>query len=203
MNNLFLVSYVLLWLLVVLEAAMILLIYRQIGLVYLGGRGRANLGGIDPGKPAPDIELTEPGHTSVSFSWALRGLEATVAIFALPGCPMCQEISDSLLPLLERWRERFAFIWIEHEIPGQPTLRESVMGLDHVPYRVANSAVFEQLDVRASPFVYVIRADSIVLTRALVNGVEEIDDLITSVFGEDGGMRPVTRKSLIFSGERG
>jgi len=89
MSVFFTLSYVGLWLLVALLAVLMTLMYRQIGLIYLGGRGRADLGGIEIGRPMPSIPVIS-GEYEVTVDWsaAARGRRGTIAFFALAELPL-------------------------------------------------------------------------------------------------------------------
>jgi hypothetical protein len=175
MSRLFLISYTVLWLLVVSEAVLLLLIYRQVGLALLGGRARVGLGGLPVGAQAPPIEVAVGSHREAIRWTGGGGRHGWVVIFALPGCPMCLDISEGLSSFIQRRKSDFRILWLEREMRGiLPLLPPHD---DDWISATCDEGPFESFDVRAAPFVFVIGEDGKVLARDLVGDLKALEQL--------------------------
>lgn len=72
MTPLFWLSYAILWLFAVILVFLVLLLYRQFGLQYMGPRRRLELGGLDVNTVAPPVTIAGAnGAASGILSWEL------------------------------------------------------------------------------------------------------------------------------------
>jgi hypothetical protein len=183
-GELFWISYVLLWLMTGGLGVFVVLIYRQVGLVYLGNRTAIEMGGVPIGREAPPLSVVINSQNA-TLSWE-TARDGTVAIFSLPVCPMCAEIAAGLPLLAERWSSTFDFVWIDRT---SEETRPSRFASD-VPWTVSegDQTAFALMDVRASPYVYVVDGDGIVLARSLVNTIEHVEELLALVESKDKGL---------------
>lgn len=192
MSSVFLISYVLLWCVALLEGMLLVLVYRQVGLYLLGGRGRAELGGIPEGAKAPPIDV-RVGQSKRLLTWTECDRDAWLVLFTLSGCPMCDELASRLPDLGRQWGNRFKLVWLEHEMPGvDPRLPP---GLEPWISATADRSAYEAFDVRAAPFAYIIRRDGLVTTRRLVNDLEDLHRILEAVASPPDGEARVLAES--------
>ena len=59
MEGIWLVSFIALWIIVILEGVLIVLLYRQLGVLYLGSASGVSRDGLAVGSPAPDFQLPD------------------------------------------------------------------------------------------------------------------------------------------------
>jgi len=77
-------------------------------------------------------------------------------------------------------------VWVDRRDP-----HGDVIELDRAGWAAtAELEVFDRLDVRASPFVYVVSPSGFVLNRGLVNCIEEVGLMIDECRTADGGLSP-------------
>jgi methylamine dehydrogenase accessory protein MauD len=96
------VSYVVLWLLVVVLCAVVVALARPIGTLHLrlGPRGALEIDDEGPalGEPAPAAPVTEPDGRRVD---AAEPGAARLLLFVSPGCRVCEQVLPGLQPVAE------------------------------------------------------------------------------------------------------
>lgn len=175
-RNVFAISYGVLWLVVLANTLLLVLLYRQVGLVYLGGRGRANLGGVAAGHPAPAFTTETLAGGPEVVAWSNTQKPRWLLLFALPSCPICEELVPDFATLERELSESYEFRWVERRAMSETAESNTGRGLDS--FRLTESTTFERLDIRASPFAYIVGNDGIVLERGLINSIAEMRDMI-------------------------
>jgi methylamine dehydrogenase accessory protein MauD len=167
MEGIWLVSYIILWVLVLGLGLLVLLLYRQLGIMYLGSAEGVSRDGLAKGTTAPDFSLTDQ-YGNVQRLSSYRG-RPVLLVFGSPGCTPCR----TLLPQLEEWAEDhrdMGIIWL-NAAPRDETLKyASDMGatvpvVAHVP----DDKVADRYKVRVTPFSFMIDENGIVRTKGLVN----------------------------------
>jgi hypothetical protein len=181
MSSLFLLSYAVLWLIVAGLVTLVTLLYRQFGLMLLPGTTRINLGGLDVGARAPAMVVRSGGQRDALYQWGDAGHEnqasahATCVIFAVPGCVLCEGLSNDA-PGLEQLASRYPdihFLWVDsgeqptHRVPGNWAVVSS-----------ANSGAHLAMEIPATPFMYLVSSTGSVMTKGLVNEVPDVEALL-------------------------
>lgn len=163
-------SIVALWLLVAVLVILVLLLYRQFGLIMMPASGRAALRGLDVGSSVPKINgsVTSTGGSPVDLDGALRGGLALL-VAASPNCPVCERIWGEL----SRWPFEpglATLVWID----GDGASRGS-----HLPGWLVCSSTGEAahalLQVPVVPFFYLISKGAI-MDKGLATGTAELRD---------------------------
>ncbi|MGH3304512.1 MAG: hypothetical protein ACRDOK_23085 [Streptosporangiaceae bacterium] len=107
-------SIVLLYLVVGLLTILVVVLYRQFGLVYVGSRRSYELTGPPVGRPAPSgLTVTRPDNASLTLAidWhATAPGDVTILILGGDACPLCDRLLDELdivaAPAgLNRWKQ--------------------------------------------------------------------------------------------------
>ena len=126
MEGIWLISYIVLWLLVLTLCLLVLLLYRQLGIMYLGSAEGVSRDGLDRGKAAPDFTLTDQ-YGEMQRLVQYRG-KPTVLIFGSPHCSPCR----ILLPQLHDWAKahpEVGVLWLN------PPPRRKALDLCRIPER--------------------------------------------------------------------
>jgi thiol-disulfide isomerase/thioredoxin len=175
MSNLFLISYGVLWFLVVCLFLLMFLVFRQFGLVYLKTAAGVSRSGVDIGTIIPDLEM----ETLIGDKLKLSnyGGEPLLLIFTSPHCAPCQH----LIPHLDNFVDKY---------PGLPTLVFSMEGSEEetrsmfprpryqivpLPDRELFNSVFEG---EVTPFAFIIDGTRKIVSKGLVNNLGDLEHLI-------------------------
>src|SRR5437764_15395985 len=97
MEGIWLISYIVLWLLVVLLIGLVILLYRQLGVMNLGSAEGVSRDGLDRGAKAPDFTVTDQygeAHRLADYHG-----RPVVLLFGSPHSSPC----PILLPQLHDW----------------------------------------------------------------------------------------------------
>ena len=116
MEGIWLVSFIALWIIVILEGVLIVLLYRQLGMLYLGSASGVSRDGLAVGSPAPDFQLPDAdGQTRRLSDYRGRNV---LLLFGSPHCDPCRR----LLPNLEEFAATrdFDVLWLNQGCPRRP-----------------------------------------------------------------------------------
>jgi hypothetical protein len=187
MSGFFWTTYVLLWVLIVALTLLVVLLYRQFGLVYMRGGRRMDLQGLDIGETAPELTVETVEGAERQLTWDLtdsRVRAGSAAIFAMPSCPICKSIASEVGQLSLQWPSVELF-WIDAARPeAEP---DATMDGFMAGWQIALSAdetAHKEFEIGALPFMYVIGPDRKVLAKKLVNNADDIDKTLKSVLDD-------------------
>lgn len=189
MTKMLTASIVLLWLVVIVLSILVVVLYRQFGLIYIGSRERIEETGLRVGSQAPDgIALNVEGRDG-SWRWRLDGgLKATFALMTAPDCSLCADLMPRLNGVAEKWRGVVRLVAIDSS-----NLQEANWTRQLPPDRAWIHAVdtsgrmHHRLDVQATPFAFVVDANGMVADKGLVNFPSSIDAMISAFVGKRDG----------------
>jgi methylamine dehydrogenase accessory protein MauD len=173
MEGIWLVSYIILWLAVLTMGVLIFLLYRQLGIMYLGSAEGVSRDGLPVGTPAPDFRLTDQ-YGNVQQLSAYRG-KPVYLVFGSPGCSPCRV----LLPQAHEWlnaHPEMSIIWLNAAPPEETLKYVSDMGatLPVVGF-TPDDKVMENYRVRVTPFSFMVDEQGIIRAKGLVNTKAGID----------------------------
>ncbi len=193
MREAFWSSYVLLWLLVAALIILVLLLYRQFGLMLMPNKDRLALAGRDLGSRVPDFELIASGGTSLNLTWGeANGSERRprFLLFAEPTCPLCSSVwNDTAEAVATEW-PAVEFIWVDSDGPGvdeENAHRGPAPAgwlVTQSPGQIAHSA----MQIPGFPYGYTISADGKVLAKGLVNGRSDVERQLRGIAGTFGAV---------------
>lgn len=172
MTSFQLATYVILWVVVAILFVLLLLLYRQYGLMLLPAKVRIDLGGLDLGRRAPEIDLPDAGHVQ----WASQG--GTFILLAMAGCPICASLWNQVGDLVEE-HAAINFYWIDNQQKRDPPLGW------HVEVS-ADEAAHRALALPAAPYGYFLDTEGVVVSKGLINSVEQIAEMIQPFNKADG-----------------
>ena len=141
-------SYVILWVLVLVLSVAVVALLRQIGVLH----ARLHPLGANFAGEGPALESTAPPIDDVTY----RDAPLTLLTFTSPGCEVCKVLRPSLDALRR----------------GYPEVQ-----LREVDLETARS-VFDAFNVRSTPYVVAVDGGGIVRGRGVVNSLEQIEELL-------------------------
>ena len=185
-----------LWLVVLVQVALLLALYRQVGIVYLGSRSARARDGLDLLREAPEWEADDHRGARVC-SANLRG-RPLLLVFAEPNCGPCQQLMPELKSFADRHREDLSVV-----VVGAADDRVNRQMADRY---LLDSPVVSQVDrslaslfnVSATPFIYFIDSQGVVREKGIVNGQEQLEEKFQVVKedGNDRGSRSSSRGNV-------
>lgn len=193
-------SVVLLYVLFCALAILVIVLYRQFGLVYMGSRRSNELTGPAAGQSAPaGLRVVSPeSGASLDLDWSALepGAAGTLLLLGGESCPVCEHLLHHLNDDLVLDPQVVRVLFIDKNPRGLP-------GAIPVPrdgrwqhWRSRDGAVQDAFDVEVSPFAFVIDRDGIVRAKGIVSEPPDILGLLTragiqAAAGTPGTPQPV------------
>lgn len=147
-GSVWLVSYVVLWVLVVALTIAVIALLRQIGVLH----ARLHPLGANFGGEGPPLESAAPVVSGVDY----RERPLTLLTFTSHGCEVCKVLRPSLDALRR----------------GYPEIQLHEVDLD------AARHVFDAFNVRSTPYAVAVDRAGTVRGRGIVNSLEQIEELV-------------------------
>ena len=173
------ISNTLLWILILVLAAMIFALVRQIGILYerVAPAGALMAGsGLKTGEETPVLDLETLDGRAIRVGGKNSAGKSTLLFFLSPNCPICK----TLIPILTAMRKSEAS-WLEivfasdgDEKEHRQWLREKK--LESWPY-ILSRQLGMTMQVAKLPFAALIDENGILCARGLVNSREHIESL--------------------------
>ena len=173
------VSNVALWVLVLVLAAVVLALTRQLGVLHerIAPAGALMLNrGLTVGEPAPVLEVTDLDGRVHELGTARGDGRSTLLLFVSPSCPVCKTLLPAVLS--SRRDERGWLDVILASDGNADEQREFVrrQGLLGVPY-VVSAPLGLAYQVSRLPFGALLDENGILRARGLVNSREHLESL--------------------------
>lgn len=143
-----LASYVILWVLVVVLTIAVLALLRQIGVLH----ARLHPLGANFAGEGPPLDSAAPVIGDVDYAFS----PLTLLTFTSPGCEVCKVLRPSLDALRR----------------GYPEIQLREIDLDVARH------VFDAFNVRSTPYAVAVDATGTVKGRGIVNSLEQIEELV-------------------------
>ena len=173
------ISNLMLWVLVLVLAAMVFALVRQIGILYerVAPAGALMAGsGLKTGEETPVFDLETLSGRAIRIGGTSSNGKSTLLFFLSPTCPVCK----TLIPILTAMRKSEAS-WLEivfasdgDEKEHRQWLQESK--LESWPY-ILSRQLGMTMQVAQLPFAALIDENGILCARGLVNTREHIESL--------------------------
>lgn len=177
MSPVFYISYVVLWVLLLIEGVLLLLVYRHFGLMALDTSEGVQRDGLKVGETAPPVSgVTATGER---ITWQPRSEGPQLVLFASPDCRPCAEIFP-FVGSLATAQDGFSLPVIGVAMGEQ----EVAIKLEEkfkppFPFLVEERGEgFHQYRVRVTPFAFVIGADGRILAKGLCTDVKRLKLLL-------------------------
>jgi methylamine dehydrogenase accessory protein MauD len=173
------ISNAVLWLLVLLLAAAVLALARQVGVLHerIAPAGALMLRrGLAVGEAAPILEVADLEGRAHQIGSARTDGRSTLLLFVSPACPVCK----SLLPAVKSSRKDERS-WVDVILASDGDSAEqrafvAAQGLAGVPY-VVSAALGLAYQVSRLPFAALLDERGILRARGLVNSREHLESL--------------------------
>ena len=167
------VLVVALWVVVVCQTALVLVLYRQVGIVYLGRAPARSRDGLPLHSSAPEWKANDQSGQALS-SEALRG-SPLLLVFADPDCRPCQRLMPDLKTFADVHAGKINVI-----VAGSDDERAN---RDMIERYLLRFPVLHQQDhelkgafaVTATPFAYVIDEQGRIREKGIVNSMAHIE----------------------------
>jgi methylamine dehydrogenase accessory protein MauD len=181
MGQLWMISYALLWALVLILLLGIAALAREIGLLHrrlppVGARGSAD--GPAVGKHAPSFEEVSVTGEPVTLAGSVG--KATLIVFVSPSCSACNDLAPSLRTIARTERDHLMTVVISSgDLPAAKEFGHK--------YRLGGVALVasEELGVawgvNITPYAFAIDATGMVIAKGLVNHIEHLDSLVDTL----------------------
>jgi methylamine dehydrogenase accessory protein MauD len=181
MQGFWLVSYIALWGMVLIEACAITALLRQIGVLHLRvqpmGARTMNAGPeIEDRLPELHAEDINGRHVSV-----VEHGRARLLVFMAPTCAACEELMPAVNTIARTEKDRLDVVLLT-TVTDEKVNREFIEKhrLARIPY-IASPAVVERIGVFGTPYALVTDADGVVRAKGLANHIEHLESLVEAL----------------------
>lgn len=191
MSNFVDVSVIAIWALLLVLAVLVLLLYRQFGLLYLGSGKRVRLAGLRVGAVVPNVVLpTTDGELNLGSKWPGTYL---LLLFGGPLCTICEALVPQLEPVAQMLHPQLRIVFVDYVLPNGRH-RQTVDAVSWSYSLNEDDSIHRLFDVEVTPFAFLIGPDRKVLGKNLVNRGEDIITLARRSVGNspwNASPRPV------------
>ena len=173
------ISNIVLWLLVLVLAAVLLAVVRQLGVLHerITPAGALMLNrGLTVGEAAPELEVTDLAGQALHVGAKRSDGRSTLLLFVSPTCPVCK----TLLPAVKSSRKDERG-WMDLILASDGDVAEQrafvrAHGLEAIPY-VVSAALGLAYQVSRLPFAALLDENGVLRARGLVNSREHLESL--------------------------
>lgn len=181
MNGIWLISYLALWVVVIFLLLAVLVLSRQVGLLYrrLGpARARMENEGLKIGDEAPALNAIDLYGREVRLG-SERG-QHTLLVFISATCPVCDELAPALRSISKSDCENLALLLVS--LSGDVERNREFIRrhkLDRIPLIASNDAGLHY-NVTSPPYAILIDERRIVRAKGVANHLEHLESLINA-----------------------
>jgi methylamine dehydrogenase accessory protein MauD len=178
MTGFWLVSYIALWITVLVLAWFTLSLLRLVGQLHqrIGPAGAAVVsGGLEIGERLPDILETQRIVDNAQLSFPKK--KESLLVFIAPNCPACEDLIPSLIPFANRERDHLDTIAISSgdRADGNNYLA-SMFARTGISF-LASSELTKATRVGGTPFAIWLDREGKVNAKGIVNHTEHLESL--------------------------
>ena len=183
-----LVSYLVLWLLVLLVIAAVVLMARQIGLIHarmppVGSMMTSN--GPDLGEAFPERNEEALNGSTVRLGGSRAS--AQLLVFMRPRCAACSEVAPAVRTIARREHDLETVVVMDAQgDPARQFGRRSK--LDSIPM-VASEDLVHEMMIMSSPFAIYLDTGGIVRAKGGINTLQQLEGLIDAGRAEWPGVQ--------------
>ena len=178
MSGVWLISYLVLWAVVLFQGAVIFILLRQLGVIYLGTAHGVSGDGLDVGTRAPDFALSNLAGEPVSLA-TFDSLPLLV-VFGSPSCGPCKGLIPDLNAFWNERRDELHVLFLSH---GEADATASFAREHGIQVPVASSpdgGMANAYKARVTPFAFFIDAEGVIQAKGLANNREHLEMLVRS-----------------------
>lgn len=178
------ISYVMLWVLVAVLAALVFALARQVGVLH---ERVAPAGALMPtsgpkvGESTQAMPLTDVTGSSTTVGGARQDGLSTLIMFTSPNCPICKSLVPTAKSLAEHESNRMRLVFASDgdDIDAHRVYVED-LGLEGYPY-VVSEPLGVAYAVGKLPFAVLIGGDGTLKSKGLVNSREHLESLVEAM----------------------
>jgi hypothetical protein len=178
MSSLFWLSYALLWVIAVGAAALVFVLMREIGRIYLSQSSSFVRDGIAKGRELPDVKVGT-AEEATSLRELLGRHPYTMVLAVRPDCPYCPAASEAVLD----WAAGTDGLGVAVLVEGEDLGRYREIK-DASVARLDTGMLQSALRVRATPFAFLADRQATVMAKGVVNDSGHIERLLEQVDGD-------------------
>lgn len=177
MSHFFYFSYIILWLLAIIEGILLLLVYRHFGLIELGSAASTTRDGLHVGTLVlPVTGTTQQGEI---VNWLPKTGQSYLLAFISATCAPCLAILPSLYQLAKT-RTDIEIVLI---VSGQQEAAQQLATQTSTPENVRlfsemGGSVYQNYQVRVTPFAFVVGPDRRVRSKGLCDSSAKLMQLL-------------------------
>lgn len=175
MSGNWLISYYVLWGVALTQTVLIIILFRQLGIVYLrlGPRPAATiLSGPEIGSQVPSFELSLSDGSILKLGASME--KSLLMVFTVPNCPTCQVLLPGVAKLRRVEKKHLEVILI--------TNAEQVeKGWNNGVPLVQSPTLFDDLKIRNTPYGVIVSTEGIVRAKGIINHIEHLESLVNAL----------------------
>ncbi|MEX1254990.1 MAG: TlpA disulfide reductase family protein [Dehalococcoidia bacterium] len=178
MSGPWLISYIVLWGIVFLQGAVVFLLLRQLGMMYLGTAQGVARDGLAPGTAAPEFAVQALDGRGLSLA-DFRGLPLLL-VFGSPSCAPCKALIPDLNAFAQEYAGDLRVLFLSR---GELELTQRFAEENAVEVTVAvhpDESLPDQFKVRVTPFAHMLDAEGVVQAKGLANNRQHLDMLLSA-----------------------
>ena len=178
MSGVWLISYLVLWAVVLFQGAVIFILLRQLGVIYLGTAHGVSGDGLEVGTRAPDFTLSNLAGEPVSL--ATFGSLPLLLVFGSPSCGPCKGLIPDLNAFWNERRDELHVLFLSH---GEADATASFAREHGIQVPVASfpdGGLANAYKARVTPFAFFIDTAGVIQAKGLANNREHLEMLVRS-----------------------
>ncbi len=173
------VTLIVLWVVVLMQTTLILVLFRQVGLVYLGRRDARARDGLPLRSLAPAWEAADlTGRVQAS---SLFGQRPLLLVFAEPGCAPCKEFLPELREFARQHESDLNTVVVGTDSDDQNREMAREYQLEVPVLTQSRRSISADYRVFASPFVYFIDEEGVIRDKGVVNFRVQLEEKLRAL----------------------
>jgi methylamine dehydrogenase accessory protein MauD len=176
MSGAWLVSYMVLWVVVLLQGLVIFVLLRQLGMMYLGTAQGVAHDGLPLGERAPDFSASDLEGGTVSLA-DFRGSPLLI-VFGSPNCVPCRRLIPDLNVFAQDGAAEAQVLFL-----SRGTVEDSRRFVKEEDVQVAvatfpDDELAEKYRARVTPFAFLVDGEGVIRAKGLANNRDHLDMLV-------------------------
>jgi hypothetical protein len=171
-------SVVLLYLLFLVLAVLVIVLYRQFGLVYVGSRRAHEMRGPGIGESAPTgLRVVKPENSELSLelNWSeVSPGGATLLLLGGETCPICHHLLQHLDEASPLILDHIRILFVDKSASDAGFDVPSSVAGRWQHWRSPESSVHDAFDVDVSPFAFVIDDRGVTRAKGIVSTIQSM-----------------------------
>ncbi len=186
MDGIWLVSYIVLWAIVLALGLLVVLLYRQIGQQYLNTAQGVAGDGLKSNTLAPDFGALNQQGENLQMRSLLDGKRYLLLVFGSTTCQPCRRLLPDVQQFVTEHGDRVHALWINNRTSHEESVRY-VAEMESVLPTVSSDdgSLMERYQVRVTPFVFLLNPNGKVLVKGLANTRQNLETYLREA--EAGG----------------